>query len=258
MNNLFATNSNDGAMNGNQLEKTAQLTSHAMRIANDVLQQVANYEGTEPTVDELTAMIKESMTDHDKMDELIELFVELQYEKVDYLKSESEDTINKMIKSQQSKRSRSKAKVMTMENYRSMLTGAVAENLLRMASGKPKFVISGVNGEISLYSDDELQKLANSPGELARVIRNVQSKKSIAKHKAGFTVESPRWKQLLALEEQLKDARDGITPKSINNEVIKQLKERLANVDDVNNLKGNDAKAMLAAMMEIINAKDNG
>ena len=86
----------------------------------------------------------------------------------------------------------------------------------------------------------------------------MQSKKSIAKHKAGFSVDSPKWKYIIALEEQLIAARDGYTPKAVNNAVTIKLKEMLANVSNVNELKGADAKSMLAAMMELINAPTEG
>lgn len=252
MNNLFAASEQNQSTNGNQLEKTAQLTSQSSMIANDILKAIQAIDEENKAAVEL--LVKQSMKEHDKMDDLIDMLADLHQEDVDYLKTESEETIAKMVKSQQSKRSRGKGKVMTMENYRQMLTGAIAENLLRIAANKPKNQTAGSTEEGKLYSEEELQKLAANPAEIARVIRNVQSKKSIAKHKAGFDVESPKWKYIIALEEQLIAARDGGSSKAVNSVVISKLREALATVSNVNELPGKDAKSLLAAMMELINA----
>ena len=249
--NLFAENEDGKLPVGNQLEKTARLTSQASMIANDILKAIQTIDEENKTA--IESLVKESMTSHEKMDDLIEQLADLNNEDVDYLKTESEDTIAKMIKSQQSKRSRGKGKVMTMENYRQMLIGAVAENLIRIAANKPKNQAASVE-EGKLFSEEELQKLTANPAEIARVIRNVQSKKSIAKHKADFNAESPKWKHIIALEEQLIAARDGGTSRAVNTAVISKLKEALANVQNVNELPGKDAKTLLAQMMELINS----
>ncbi len=255
MTNLFATNSNDEASNnGNQLEKSAQLTTHANSIANDILKALDAASDDDKA--RIESMVKASMTDHDVMDELINELVDLSMEKVSYLKEESESTLDKMIKSQQSKRSRSKGKIMTMDNYRTMLVGAVAENLLRMAANKPKSALgTAANGQTS-FSEEELTKLSMNKEDLAKAIRNIQSKKSIAKSKAGFTVESDKWQSLLIAEAQLKALRGDSTTTvttSVDTELKDKLTEALSAAGDVSSLKATDAKALLASLMELIN-----
>ena len=254
MTNLFATVTNDEAStNGNQLEKSAQLTTHANGIANDILKALDAASDDDKA--RIESMVKASMTDHDVMDELINELVDLPMEKVNYLTEESESTLDKMIKSQQSKRSRSKGKIMTMDNYRTMLVGAVAENLLRMAANKPKSALgAAANGQTS-YSEEELTKLSMNKEELAKAIRNIQSKKSIAKSKAGFTVEGDKWKGLLIAEAQLKALRGDSTTKVttiVDTELKDKLTEALSAAGDVSNLKATDAKALLASLMELI------
>lgn len=253
MNNLFAMNMEESQVS-NQMEKTAQLTTQSGLIANDILKAIAYCdEENRPTIEEL---VRQSMNNHEKMDDIIMQLADLRSENVDYLRKESSDTIYKMIKSQQSKRSRSKGKLMTMDNYRTMLIGAIAENLLRVASGKSKYQSSTGANEDALYSDEELQKLAMNHQEIARIIRNWQSKKSIMKQKKDFYAENPRWLHILAVEEQLKNARDGVTSKSFNNAVVLKLRTALSTVTNVSDLKGKDAAAMLQQMLDIMNSTE--
>jgi hypothetical protein len=253
MTNLFVTNeSNETAPGANQLEKTAQLTTQAGTIVNQILKAI-------DVVDEeqklhYEEMVKASMTDHDAMDDLINLMVDLEQQDIDYLKVEEESVLDKMVKSQQSKRSRSKGKVMTLDNYRTMLIGAVAENLLRIAAGKPKSASGSSSAGSHEYSVDELTKLSMNKEELAKAIRNVQSKKSIAKSKIGFSVDSDKWQQLLTAEAQLKALRDGaVIAKPIVDARLFKLEAAIKEVNDPSTMKANDAKALLAIMLEIIN-----
>jgi hypothetical protein len=190
------------------------------------------------------------------MDDLINECFDLGSVNIDFLKTVSEDELEKMVRSQQSKRSRSKSKAMTQDNYITMMIGAVAENLLRLALGKPKSAGGGaVMGEIG-FSAEDLEKLADFPEDLKKAIRNVQSKKSIMKAKANFDVQSPRWQQLLRAEQQLKEVRDrtnGLVNEQAEQalKVKEQAEEMLADVN-VDELDANDAKALLEAMKEML------
>lgn len=255
MTNLFATTNNEESMNGaNQLEKTAQLTSQAGRIANQMLKLIESADDENKA--DIESRVKASMSDHNEMDELIATLVDLQDEDIDYLKAETEGTLDKMVKSQQSKRSRSKSKLMTMDNYRTMLIGAIAENLLRIALNKPKSAAGFSGVGTTIYSVDELTKLSMNKEELAKAIRNVQSKKSIAKSKIGFTVDSEKWQQLLMIEAQLKTLRDGAAAqKPILDARLFKLEEVVKDVEDVSALKAADAKELLATILDLINPK---
>ena len=145
---------------------------------------------------------------------------------------------------------------MTLDNYITMLTGAVAENLLRIAANKPKSAGGGgARRRAVAYSEEELEAFKNNPEALSKAIRNVQSKKSIYKSKADFDPESERWQELLEVEAQLKALRDGQTvevEKAVK--TTSQLEEMLATVDP-KDLKAADAKDMLEHIKQMLAAK---
>jgi hypothetical protein len=222
-------------------------------VSTDVVNTIIGVMTAEP--DNFVKKIEDSKTSHDTMDALIHETYDLTAIDLEFLKAESVDTLEKMLRSQQSKKSRSKSKVMTMENYKTMLVGAVAENLLRMAINKPKS--SGGGGyrasEVT-YSEDELKAYANDQELLKKEIRNIQSKKSIAKSKADFDEKSERWQQLLVAEEQLKALRTGtstvVDTKAI--EVKEKTTELLKDID-LDHMKGADAKSILAQIAATLN-----
>lgn len=255
MTNLFATASNTEVPMGlNQLEKSASLTNQAALLASTLLQAVTDSDADNK--DEIEQMVKDSMASHPAMDALISRLLSLETEDVEYLKDESADTIDKMIKSQQSKRSRTKGKLMTMDNYRTMLTGAIAENLLRIASGKEKSSGASFVSSTTVYTEADLEKFANNTEELKKAIRNVQSKKSIAKSKADYDVSGAKWQQLLIAEAQLKAMRDNTAP--ISNHAA-EINDKIASiVDDVdiNALKASDAKQLLASIVDLLKSNE--
>lgn len=249
---LFANNNTNQEVTnrGNQLGSTANLT----RISTDIAKEILKI--AEADVGQFADKIIESQQSHDAMDALINEIYDLNQVDIEFLKAESEEVLDRMIKSQQSKRSRAKSKEMTLDNYITMLTGAVAENLLRIAANKPKSAGGGGarRGTVT-YSEEELEAFKNDPEALKRALRNVQSKKSIYKSKADFDPESERWQELLMVEEQLKAIRDGQTveaEKAI--EKTSQLEEMLASVD-TKDLKAADAKAMLDSIKQMLATK---
>jgi len=230
---LFATDGGNKAEGSRSLNKTGQLTSLAESIANDILKA---------TTDEHEAEIKQTMVDHNAMDRFINKMTSLDKADISFLKDVSEDELDKMIKSQQSKRSRSKGKTMTLDNYMSLMTGAIAELLLREAAGKPKDSSAlGARKKDVSYSDEELAELAEDQEALNKAIRNIQSKKSIAKSKADFDESSERWQQLLTAERKLKALRTDSNP----------LAQALASVDDVDNMSAEDAKELLKKLNQL-------
>ena len=245
---LFANNTNQKvSKGGNQLGSTANLTRISADIAREVLKRA------EADAEKYQTKIIESQKSHDVMDQLINEIYDLSTVDIEFLKAESEEVLDRMIKSQQSKRSRAKSKEMTFENYLAMLTGAVAENLLRIAANKPKSAGGGGarRGTVT-YSEEELEAFKNDPEALRKALRNVQSKKSIYKSKADFDPESERWQELLETEAQLKAIRDGQSAeveKAVK--TTSQLEEMLATVD-LNDLKAADAKNMLENIKQIL------
>jgi hypothetical protein len=247
---LFVSESQAVANGNHQLNKTARLTQIAQSIT-DKIWKVVSTSGTTYEAD-----VRASQKSHDAMDDLINQLENLADVDVRFLQTVSEEELEKMIRSQQSKRSRSKSKAMTVENYLTMMTGAVAENLLRLAAGKPKSAGGGaVMGEIG-FSAEDLDALAEFPEELKKAIRNVQSKKSIMKSKANFDIQDVRWQQLLRAEQQLKEVRDrvnGIATKEAEEalNVKKQAEEMLADVN-TDDLDADEAKRLLDMMKEML------
>jgi len=246
---LFASNNTNQEVTNksNQLDNTANLTRISTDIAREILKRA------EADAEKYQTKIVESQKSHDVMDQLINEIYDLSTVDIEFLKAESEEVLDRMIKSQQSKRSRAKSKEMTFENYLAMLTGAVAENLLRIAANKPKSAGGGGarRGTVT-YSEEELEAFKNDPEALRKALRNVQSKKSIYKSKADFDPESERWQELLETEAQLKAIRDGQSAeveKAVK--TTSQLEEMLATVD-LNDLKAADAKNMLENIKQIL------
>ena len=249
---LFANNntSQEVSNRGNQLSSTAELTRISTDIAREILKRA------EADAEKYQTKIIESQQSHDTMDALINEIYDLTTVDIEFLKAESEEVLDRMIKSQQSKRSRAKSKEMTLDNYITMLTGAVAENLLRIAAKKPKTAGGGGarRGTVT-YSEEELEAFKNDPEALKRAIRNVQSKKSIYKSKADFDPESERWQELLEVEAALKAIRNGQTAEAERAiEKTSQLEEMLATVD-LKDLKAAEAKEMLESIKQMLSTK---
>jgi len=250
---LFVDNnhtSREVTSKSNQHTKTADLTRIAEDVAKDILRKA------EADAEKYQQLILDSQKSHNVMDRLINELYDLTTVDIEFLKTESEEVLDKMIKSQQSKRSRTKRKEMTLDNYLTMLTGAVAENLLRIAANKPKAAGGGGARRSSVrYSEEELEAFKNDPEALRKALRNVQSKKSIYKSKADFDPKSERWQELLAVEAQLKAIRDGQSAEAARAiEKTQSLEEMLATVD-TKDLKASDAKEMLEQIKQMLTTK---
>ena len=248
LNEMFAANTNETTTTNNRsLAGTAQLTSLANGIAAELIKKI------DADLETYKEKFEASKTDHNAMDALIAEAYDLSSVDVEFIKELGDEVQNAMLKSQQSKRSRSKNKVMTLENYRAMMSGAISELLLRQAMGKPKTTLGyrRTTGSIE-YTAEELEAFKNDQDALKREIRNVQSKKSIMKSKADFDETAERWVQLLAAEESLKSLRVGGT--RVKTVVVDKtgdmLKAELGDTD-VNNLKAADAKALLKNLLAL-------
>ena len=226
------------------LSGTVQLTATASLVVNSVLDTIktafADYE----------ADVKASQVSHDAMDALIKRAYDLSALDLTFIKELSDEDTTGMLKSQQSKRSRTKGKPMTMDNYRNLMNAAVSENLIRLATGAAKSAGGGASSTDTEYSEETLARLAKDQDALRKEIRNCQSKKSIAKSKIGFSEDSDRWKALLTMEKQLMDIRvGGRQPKDIVVDHTKEELQELLAGKDLSTMKSGDSKALLAAIM---------
>ena len=251
--NLFATENNTAAtVSSRGLAGTAQLTAIASELANNIIAEMNEH------IEVYADDIKSSQADHNAMDALINKFSTLDAADVDFLKELSEETLDGMLKSQQSKRSRVKGKAMTLDNYRSLMTAAIAENLIRRATGKEKHA-SGTrraSGSVE-YTIEELEKLSIDQEALRKEIRNVQSKKSIMKSKANFSEDDERWIAMCKVEQQLKDMRVSTSePKVVEVDTTKNAVNELLAGADLHSMKANDAKALLERIAALTAGKD--
>ena len=247
INEMFsATENGTAAVSTRGLAGTAQLVS----VSNNLVAS------TITTLNDNFAQYKEmfeaSKTDHNSMDQMLSQLINFAEVDVEFLKALPEDVTEGMLKSQQSKRSRSKGKVMTMDNYKAMMSAAIAENLIRTATGKAKS--SGgarrMAGSV-VYSEERLEELAADQEQLKKELRNVQSKKSIMKTKADFSEESEHWQELLVAEAQLKGIRV-VRERVVKVDETKNLLESKLEGIDFEHLKANDSKALLAQIAELI------
>lgn len=244
LNTMFAANPTSAA-NARNLPGTAELTNYATNVARNMLQ------GMEANIDDYRERIQQSANDTKVMDALISEFKPAYDDIQPLFDSLDEKTIDGMLKSQQSKRSRAKSKAMTMDNYMSMLTAAIAEDIIRTVTGKVKSAHgSGRAAGVVDYTGAELEMFAADQEALRREIRNVQSKKSIMKSKADFNEADERWIALLKAEQQLKDLR-------VSTHVVEVDKTRDALMEllgevDVHKLHKDEALELLDAIKALL------
>lgn len=253
MNNLFVAESNSQSVGNRGLSGTAQLTNVASNHATLIIRTMND------NIDEYIEDIKKSQLDNSAMDALIEKVspVASLIDDVSFLQDLSDEVIDGMLKSQQSKRSRCKSKAMTMDNYKALMTGAIAENLIRLVTGKEKHA-SGPRRQAGSvdYTIEQLQQLGEDQERLRKEIRNVQSKKSIMRSKADFDETDERYQSLLRAEQQLKDMRIGATTEVVEVDHTKDALSELLAGQDIEHLKAADSKALLEQVAALLN-KDN-
>lgn len=249
INELFGTTNPTIATNARSLTGTAELTRLASEHADKIIKAM------EAEIESYTPRIQESASDSKALDGLIDELGEIDPYEASFLMELDEATVDSMLKSQQSKRSRAKSKTMTLDNYRTLMTAAIAENILRAVFGKPKnYTGSHSSGGSVNYTIEQLEALGNDQNALRKEIRNIQSKKSIMKSKADFSEADERWQALLKAEQQLKDMRTGASTQVVEVDKTKDaLTEMLIDVD-ISKLKSAEAHKMLEdikAMLDI-------
>lgn len=248
LNALFNTDAMENTNNARSLAGTVQLTSAANELVAQCIKKLND------NFDEYAVDFEASKTDHNAMDKLLARLLDFDTVDVEFIKLLDEATIDGMLKSQQSKRSRAKSKAMTLDNYKSMMSGAIAENLIRKATGKAKSAGGArrIAGSIE-YTAEQLEELKNDQEKLKKEIRNVQSKKSIMKSKADFNEEDTCWQALLVAEANLKSLRVSSRGAQVIkvDETKEKLAEALADVD-LEHIKAGDSKALLAQLKELI------
>lgn len=248
INELFTTESKELNTSARLLNGTAELTRIAGNYAAGIIRTM------EADIDTYRDRIAASTTDTKELDAILdELCPNFDIDDDSVLRHLSDETVEGMLKSQQSKRSRSKSKAMTLDNYNNLLTAAIAENILRELYNKPKAAHANYRraGNVD-YTPAQLEALAEDQEALRREIRNVQSKKSIMKSREDFDPSSERWQSLLKAEIMLKDLRIGASTQVVEVDTTKDKLSEMLEGTDVEHLKAADAKELLNSIMDML------
>lgn len=230
----------------NQLPNTANVNAAAEQIALNVLGVILNDET-------MVEAVKQSMVDSSVLDNLIDTHGNVSSHIGNWAEEVSETEADKILKSVQSKRCRCKKLVMTEANYKSLVTSAAAETVIRTVSGKYKNASRIGSNTAALVLTDEARELYTADQEaLRKAIRNVQSKKSIMRARADFAEESLAWQDLCSYEAGLKSLRVASTTTVVKDERAEQVAAALNNIEDIDKLKAADAKEALKHIQELL------
>lgn len=239
--NLFVANNNITTSITRGLPGTAELTALSNQYARHII------EAMDANAAEYTDRIQLSTVDSATLDDLIiELIPEDYAEQAKFLVDLSESNIDSLLKSQQSKRSRTKGKQMTMDNYQTLMSAAVAEFLIRKVTNRTKSAGLGVTrAGIIEYTAEQLEMLRADQERLRKEIRNLQSKKSLMRSKADLDENDARWVALLKAEQQLKDLRVTPDARFVAVDKTKDELQTMFEGVDIEKLKSADAHALL-------------
>lgn len=249
--NVFAANNETKAANGRTLTGTVQLQMQAAEIKKSVIAQLEEAMNGEQA-EELEAAMLKAQSDNNAMDELVQRFTDISSADVAWLAGNAD--ADKMLASVQSKRSRLKTKEATYDVFVQMVEASISEQLIRVATGKTKGNggATRVRGSVE-YTEEQLAAYAEDQDALKREIRNIQSKKSIMKSKAGFSEQDAYWIKLLDAEAQLKALRVGTTSKTVvvqPDPIREQLKDMIGDTD-ISKMNKADMAALLANIVGI-------
>ena len=252
MNELFGINSTNVTAGTRGLPGTAELTAIATNAAHRIVKAM------EEDIDAYRDRIQKSTADSRELERIISEFKPFaDIEDDNILRSLEDVTVENILKSQQSKRSRAKSKAMTLDNYVVLLSAAIAEDILRELYNKPKTASGRRIASTVDYTGAQLEAFAEDQEALRREIRNIQSKKSIMKSKADFNESDERWLALLKAEQQLKDLRvGGHTAHVVEVDRTKDaLAEMLAGAD-LGDMKAADARKMLEDISKLVQSQE--
>lgn len=254
INELFGNENHEVSANARHLNGTAELTRVAGNVATHIIKSM------EVQIDVYRDRINASANDAREMDKLIDEFrpwAEIEEDNV--LRNLDEKTVEGMLKSQQSKRSRCRGKTMTLDNYHALMSATIAEQLLRELYDKPKN--AGMHGRAARtvdYTPAQLEAFEADQEALRREIRNIQSKKSIMKSKVDFDESSEAWLALLKAEQMLKDLRHGGSTGIVEIEVdhTKNKLAEMLNGVDTKHMSAADSKKLLVEIQSMLNSEE--
>lgn len=231
-----------------QLDITQRLTDTATIGAEAILKHINSLEG-----DDGNKLVLATITEPVVLDRLIT--TEHVADKQDWLVTTDSEVVGKALKSQQSKRSRARSAIkdgdVSIQDYKKYLVGAIAEHLIRNSCEVPKGIRSERTSSIATLelTEEEAVSFKADQFKLAKVIRNVQSKKTAMKKVAGFTEEDAQWVKILAYEESLKVLRTGessIDPELANKALrADEMAAAMSALGDISKMKKADLEAAI-------------
>lgn len=160
----------------------------------------------------------------------------------------------KILKSNQSNRSRRKNMPMTQSNYVEMLTAAIAEWIIRTSCNMQKSAVGfGGHRHAVEITPEVVSELANDQEALGKAIRNIQSKKSTYKAKNADRdyEQDGEWLKLLEQEALLKAARTTVPAGRKGVSIKKALQFVFDGVEDVESLGKDDSHRLLKACYDL-------
>ena len=242
----------EGNGKGSNRSTSEKLTYAATQLAREAFEIVSADE------ENYSDRIVLSKTDGTTLDTLLKEVVDIP-DMPDLFAGLDPIDLNNMLKSQQSKRSRCKSAAMTVDNYKKMMTAAIAELIIRGELGTEKSDRkTGVRKPSRELTTEYVELLANDQEELKRELRNVQSKKSILKKKGKIAEGEDNydtWQKLCEDEAMLKANRIGAVPqvaKVVEINVTKDAVTGLLKDVDITKLKAGDSKDLLAKIAELV------
>ena len=200
--------------------------------------------------DEFLALVKESQSSTQAMDDLVKQECGEALVNAD-VATFGEEEVAKLLKSNQSNRSRRKNMPMTQPNYMEYLTAACAEWIIRESCGITKNANPFGGGRTAMVINDEtIAKLAEDQDALGKAIRNLQSKKSTYKSKnqdrAGWEQDA-EYVEILEQLEKLKALRQTVPAGRKGVSIKKALQFIFDGVDATENLHQQDCIEIIDA-----------
>ena len=236
--NIFAVSSQ--VEGGRTLKHSAQLVGHCDAEARRIVSELTKTEGCKEVV-------VASFNETEAMDKLLVDFkADVTTGTVD---TAEEPELNKLLASQQSKRSRTRGKEMTVPNYVALISATIAEQIIRAKLNKPKGSSNTGSSATEPFTEAQLETYKADLDLTNKRVRSLQSWKSTHKH----LEDTAEWKTVCSNIEALVALR----PASATIKVIKPdpkfdaIREQLKDVD-LAKMSAKDKTAMLEQIHALI------
>lgn len=248
---LFAEENNDLI---GKTDKALVGSAELVRLADIEAEKIWAMADSDDTEDDrIVELVGKSIDDPSLLDDVVSELYVYEADSLQFLVKLSDEVLERMMKSQQSKRSRIKSMTRNKNNYLKMLSATIAEHMIRKALNKPK----GKSGRVSSLmapelTEEEIKLYSVDQFSLGAQIRNVQSRKSTFKKNTENYEETEFWQALLQREAALKALRTNVsTPVVFTDPRVDRIIELVAELN-INSMKVHDVKEVLRAVRNIV------